>query len=549
MARHEEQALWAYAKGELDAVTVERISTHLAECIPCTCAFEDVKGALGTLDPEPPPLSASDWRRIDEKVMAAAAHSVMHSASFKDRWDSFWSGLRGPVLAGAGALGVLALGLTFGYRLGRTQEPPAPSAVAVAPAVQPAPLVKPAPEPAAPAPAKALAQVDFARRASAHGERLRTGAALAAGAALATEARGEAWLALPDGSRAGLLGGGHARLLSLEADKVHLLVERGTLMVAATHRPERAFTIAAGATEIRVLGTRFLVEQTVGQTVIAVEEGQVEVATGRSVVKVPKGRALTVGRGGKVALRPLQKAERSQFSELMPDLAPAEDLSAAAPAQASPPVATRAPPPSGGGLLPRLKAPPQSREGTLPPAAAPQRLSDSAEQELSAPTPVSDAEPPAAGAAAEAPASAPDEWAGLPQRSPSALSEEEAPRRELFTGDPSEWKALPQPQDGWKAYPAKSAKVRAARPLEKEISAVEEYWVAQMERMAAEGRCRDVLYRASDWMREVLQDARGGEQPNTGIYRRVGLAKVRCLEHEGRYDEAKRLREHLLQGP
>ena len=43
VARHEEAALWDLAKGELPAEEAERVEAHLADCIPCTCAYEDVK--------------------------------------------------------------------------------------------------------------------------------------------------------------------------------------------------------------------------------------------------------------------------------------------------------------------------------------------------------------------------------------------------------------------------------------------------------------------------------------------------------------------------
>ncbi len=573
MARHEEQALWAFAKGELNLVEQERVTAHLAECIPCTCAYEDVKGALSVLQPEAPPLSAAQWRAIDDKVMTAAADAVLRTSSFGERWRAFWASARRPLLAGAAGLAVVAVSLYAGYRFGRTGEAPPQPAVAV-----PSPAPAPAPEPARPVErpaALAAAQVDFARGASMQGQRLRKGTVLSPGAQLATDARGEAWLALPDGSRAGLLGGADARLVSLDAHKVRVQLQKGTLMVSAAHVEGRTFTVAAGKTEIRVLGTRFLVEQAGGQTLIAVEEGQVEVAHGRSVLKVPQGRALTIARNGRVGQRPLQKKEKQQFSELMPDLEPAQDLSTAAPSPLAAVEKAHPPPPAAGGLLPRLKAAPESREGKAPsslPAAATldRRPAPASEPEaLSAPTPVGPGEPAQAGAADVKPASAlAEEEAQAPEPAKPAQAAQAAapaPDRELFQGSPDEWAQLPQngapAQNGaapaaesWNAFPGDTsarpaAKVRQARPLEKEISAVEEYWVSQMERMAAEGRCRDVLYRASDWMREVLQDARGGERPNTSLYHRVVLAKIRCLEHEGQLEEARKQRQLLMDAP
>ncbi|MFP2909300.1 anti-sigma factor family protein, partial [Pyxidicoccus sp. 3LFB2] len=43
MARHEVQALWALAAGELDAAERARVEAHLAGCPSCAAELERVK--------------------------------------------------------------------------------------------------------------------------------------------------------------------------------------------------------------------------------------------------------------------------------------------------------------------------------------------------------------------------------------------------------------------------------------------------------------------------------------------------------------------------
>jgi transmembrane sensor len=98
---------------------------------------------------------------------------------------------------------------------------------------------------------------------------------------VSTETGGSLWLQLPDGTKAGLTGATDVQLAKLDDKTLTLDVTRGSLAMVVPHREDRVLTVRAGDVEVKDLGTRFLVSREVARTVVAVEEGSVEVKTPR----------------------------------------------------------------------------------------------------------------------------------------------------------------------------------------------------------------------------------------------------------------------------
>jgi transmembrane sensor len=84
---------------------------------------------------------------------------------------------------------------------------------------------------------------------------------------------------LADGSRVDLGASTRARLTSARRQAIRIDLERGSLEIEATHLDGRTFVVGAGAYEVRVVGTHFVVHRDPGdQVTVRVDRGVVEVA-------------------------------------------------------------------------------------------------------------------------------------------------------------------------------------------------------------------------------------------------------------------------------
>jgi hypothetical protein len=87
-------------------------------------------------------------------------------------------------------------------------------------------------------------------------------------------------VSLVDGSRVDLAAHTRARLTSARATAIRIDLETGRVEVDATHIEGRAFVVGAGACDVHVVGTHFVVERAPGERVsVGVDRGVVEVTT------------------------------------------------------------------------------------------------------------------------------------------------------------------------------------------------------------------------------------------------------------------------------
>lgn len=83
---------------------------------------------------------------------------------------------------------------------------------------------------------------------------------------------------LADGSRVELGPGAHAHVDATTLEEVRVTLDDGKITIAATHEPRRrSFTVLAGTHSVEVVGTRFSVERSGDDVVVAVTEGRVRV--------------------------------------------------------------------------------------------------------------------------------------------------------------------------------------------------------------------------------------------------------------------------------
>ncbi|MBX7102177.1 MAG: FecR family protein, partial [Myxococcaceae bacterium] len=181
---------------------------------------------------------------------------------------------------------VLAAAAAVAFVVTRPADQAAPAAVpAVASAVVPAHLER----------------AEGVRRA---GLTLPPGAEVAAGDVLETQARGSAVIAMPDGSAAKLGALARLRLASASPSAVELELERGAVVVEATHRDARTFVVRSGHIAVHVVGTRFQVAQRGRGTEVQVAQGLVRVeAPHGSVVEVAAGEAVWIAGDGSAVRR------------------------------------------------------------------------------------------------------------------------------------------------------------------------------------------------------------------------------------------------------
>ena len=529
MSRHETESLWAHAGGELPAADAARVSAHLKECAGCALRLDEVRAARElTAQPQVPPLPAASWARIDQGVAAAARQALA-----RPRWQAWLFGAPGLATAALAAAAVLLFVLWPARAPG-----PHPDGLAVGPGPATGALPGPglpgasglAPEPSRPLePPVALAQVRVARARGAStvilGQQAPLGAdqKLEPGTTVATEAKGVAWLDLPEGSRAGVLGDSRLVVVQVDPKAVSLELVQGSLVVAATHVEGRTFEVHAGEVDVRVVGTRFLVERTAGQVVVAVSEGAVQVAAGERLYALPAGRKLVVDQGKPVEakLGPKDEDELSLLSPLPPRPGP------------------RAPSPS--------VAAPRPDEGW---AAFDAGAPASASGADAGPTHPSDAgfgRPD-------------DEYAAYPGRSavsapppPPDLASDAgavAPRAEPADAGAA---TASEPPIGMWAVPAGAEPVDGGQPslvqrlLAAEIDApfpplgmsMEEHRARQLGRLADKNLCTRALARVDAWLEAYPED---GTPARAQLRRQVRFTQARCLAKLGRPDEAEKIR-------
>lgn len=295
MSAHlEHETLWSLAKNELDAAALATANQHLGACADCRVALEDIKLAQGVLFDLPPVPAMPEpmARRIGQSLAEAA--DARAAKSFTSWWQSLFSPRF--MLAAAMAV-VLTIGAAYLFSRETTAlEPKRDEPIALpTPGLTPSPVPLPAPNPAPVAKKKLQVTVASAKKATAAKKQL-----LDEGAVVSTQKGGSLWMQLPDGSRAGLTSASEVTLAKLERESLTLDVGKGSLALVVPHREDRVLTVRAGEIEVKDLGTRFLVSREPTLTVVAVEEGEVEVKSPAGTKVVKAGHAVT-WREGKLA--------------------------------------------------------------------------------------------------------------------------------------------------------------------------------------------------------------------------------------------------------
>ncbi|HEX8706273.1 MAG TPA: FecR domain-containing protein, partial [Myxococcaceae bacterium] len=289
MARHETEALWAFAAGELEPEAQARVAGHVAACEACATKLEQVRQSQTALHAAREDVPSVQWSKVDDRLQSAAAQRLAR-LDRRPRWP--WA------LAATGALAAVLAFLEL--RPGTTpapsapvvavrEQPPAPEVKPPEPPVvarqepPPAPVAPPVPQEPAPVAAPILAtRVESAtgawiRDSKARERVLEPGTQLKAGASVRTRAKSNALLQLPDESRVRLSPNSEVTLASTAAEDVHLTVKRGRLAVRASHAARKGFIVEAAGVRASVVGTIFSVERTARGAVVAVLEGKVQV--------------------------------------------------------------------------------------------------------------------------------------------------------------------------------------------------------------------------------------------------------------------------------
>ncbi|WP_395830569.1 FecR domain-containing protein [Archangium violaceum] len=373
MARHEVEALWSLAAGELDAETRTRVEAHVAGCGECAQRLAEIgetRHLLRVAREEPPTVQ---WAKVDDRVLTMAAQRFSQR---EHRSRGLWM-----TVAMGSCAAVLALLM---LRPGTT------------PRVEAEP---PAPVPMARLEGSASAWV---READGTERTLQADSGLRAGSTVKTPARGIARLRLPDASGLQVSADSEVVLSRVSAEDVHLRVRQGRVAVQASHAERRAFVVEADGLRVFVVGTVFSVERTPEGPSVSVWEGRVRV----EAEGLPTGFASA---GQRVELHssehtwrqlPLSVQEQQAFEAL--------GLQLQLPSTAEPPAPPSSPVPERSALPPR-KMPAPTRAPALP--------VDLREPETSStPTSTKDAaEPPRTPPSGEGESTlAPEEWQRFP---------------------------------------------------------------------------------------------------------------------------------------
>lgn len=484
MSHLEHDTLWSFAKHELDAAASATTQAHLEGCPECRVALEDVRLAQSVLFDLPPVPAMPDAmaRRIGVQLAEAADARVAKS------FVSWWQALFAPrflLFAAAAVAVVVVAAYLFAQETKASSDTPAPAPIATAPE---APGVNPTtPAPAPVAKPKLTATVATARKASAVKKQV-----LQEGTVVATQTGGSVWMQLPDGSRAGLTSATEVKLATLESKHLALDIEKGSLALVVPHKEDRLLTVRAGDLVVKDLGTRFLVSREPTHTVVAVEEGVVEVSTPKGAKVVKAGHAVT-WRDGKL-------------TEL--------DWEPTPPPQPKTVVVTQPEPGSDAQVKSIARLDEDDEEDETPPI-------DEAQ--------LSPTSPPAETTAAPEnppdlrPIAADEQWAAMPKSTTTAPA-------------PVPTRKTKPPREGF-----------SLRNLERKLREIGTVITSPSGRearaknimLAADaGDCAYALKMADGWMAEPVT----GLATEKSMKRGVQLQQVRCLNHVGRKDEAAALK-------
>ena len=318
-----EDALWEAAK----APPVGDDYAHLQLCPDCRLKLDSIKFAQSMLvEPPPPPaLSEQSARRIGTVLRKAAEKEARRAQWWGSWWPFNWSPTWALAPIAAALLAFVAYRMT-----GPLPSEGVPSPIAKNDST---PLMVPTPPPMPEAPRplpvkKVVASVKRTKGAKSGTGALKKSQQLSEGSVVATAKGGELLMALPDGSQIGLMSASQVQLAKLEDKAVTLDIDKGSMKVTALHDPTRELRVRAGDLEVFDVGTEFIVSRDEGRTLVAVEEGEVEVRT-------PNGESTPVTAGHAVEYRG-GKLERQQW-------ATADELPKAHPPVAPRPVKPSAP--------------------------------------------------------------------------------------------------------------------------------------------------------------------------------------------------------------
>jgi anti-sigma factor RsiW len=83
MARHETEALWDLAAGELKTEERTRVEAHVAECEACTRRLVEAREARELLRRVDRPEPRVRWAEVDDRVLTMATRRMTRP----ERWD------------------------------------------------------------------------------------------------------------------------------------------------------------------------------------------------------------------------------------------------------------------------------------------------------------------------------------------------------------------------------------------------------------------------------------------------------------------------------
>jgi hypothetical protein len=476
----EHDTLWALSRAELNEADAKAAEGHLAQCPDCRVSFEDVRLAQQVLMglPEVPPMPEQMARRVGQNLAEAA--DALAAKSFTSWWQSLFT----PRFVLAAALG-LVLVAAGAWLLAEATPPATPVAI-------PSPLTPSGvegPTPSLPLDSArgdrplpvVLAKKLSATVASAKKSSTSKAQVLDEGATIATQSGGSVWMKLPDGSRAGLTATSEVKLVTLEEKQLTLDLAKGSLAMVVPHRTDRVLTVRAGDLEVIDLGTRFLVSRDQSRTLVAVEEGKVEVKTPGGKREVTAGHAVTWSGG--------------QLTEL-----PWETTSA----PAAPPPVANAPEPAQPDSIARLG---DEDEDDSPPPAEEAPVQEPEQQPDRTPTAADEAD-----------------WNTLPQNQPQPLKYPPVPLPPK--------RAVTSTERGFSLRGIE----RKLRELGTSISAptAREAGVRNIAFAADANDCHHALKLADRWLSDPVTNAPNEVQMRRGVQ----LQQVRCLNHLGRTQDA-----------
>ncbi len=226
MARHEVQALWALASGELASGERLRVETHLAGCEACALELTRVRQSRALLHETRAVEPDVRWDAVGAGLRAAAAEKLARRESGV-RWP--WA----VALAGACAAMLALWVLTpreaapTGTLVARqdTQVPRAAGPVdAVAPSLSQGGTGAVESEGTVEAVTTTDTSEALLRESGGAERKLEPGMPLRSGVAVRTPGRASALLLLPDASRVRLSAGSEVELSKAEERQVHLTV-------------------------------------------------------------------------------------------------------------------------------------------------------------------------------------------------------------------------------------------------------------------------------------------------------------------------------------